>query len=166
MCCKGGWKQYIPGPLSRAGGLTFTSDPCWKKRQMTGLGLILLPSSLLHLKLSTKTTPTLPPPKLVPGEPTENREAQGFFSKLVVELGLEPTVLPTSHLTTGERLRLGCTEKSGRLVNCFTEAGVGPEISPEWNKGAVPDSTHQVKPWGLLAAFEPQPFRTGLQKTP
>lgn len=53
MCCKGGWKQYIPGPLSRAGGLTFTSDPCWKKKQMTGLGLILLPS-LLHLKPSTK----------------------------------------------------------------------------------------------------------------
>lgn len=42
MCCKGGWKQYIPGPLSRAGGLTLTSDPCWKKKQMTRLGFVFL----------------------------------------------------------------------------------------------------------------------------
>lgn len=68
MCCKGGWKQYMPGPVSRAGGLTLTSDPCWKKKQMTGLGLIFLPSSCLCLKPSTKTTLSLPPQKLIPGE--------------------------------------------------------------------------------------------------
>lgn len=79
MCCKGGWKQYIPGPLSRAGGLTLTSDPCWKKKQMTRLGFVFLAFSLLCLNPSTKTTPTCPPPKLVPGEQTETREGQGIF---------------------------------------------------------------------------------------
>lgn len=54
MCCKGGWKQYMPGPGSRAGGLTLTSDPCWEKKQMTELSLIFLPSSGLCLKPSQK----------------------------------------------------------------------------------------------------------------
>lgn len=47
----------------------------------------------------------------------------------MVELGLDMTVLPTSHLTAGERLRRGHPEKWGRLVSGFTEAGLGPAVS-------------------------------------
>lgn len=76
MCCKGGWKQYMPGPLSRAGGLTLTSDPCWKKKQMTGLGLIFLPLFCV-LNLPQKQL-LLCLPKACSWR-TENTEGQGFF---------------------------------------------------------------------------------------
>lgn len=66
------------------------------------------------------------------------------LSKLVVELGLEPAVLPTFHLTAGERLRLGCPEELGRLVNGFTEAGVG-QRSP-WKGTRVQGLTPLTKP--------------------
>ena len=71
---------------------------------MTGLGLVFLPS-LLRLKLPKKQPLFCLPQSLF----LENREQRraGIFprelSKLVVELGLEPTVLPTSHLTAGVR---------------------------------------------------------------
>lgn len=83
----------------------------------------------------------------------------------MVELGLEPAVLPTSHLTAGERPRLGCPEKWGRLVNDFTEAGAG-QRSP-WNGTRLQGLTpHEAEPRACLLVQSPQPFRTGLQRTP
>lgn len=38
----------------------------------------------------------------------------------------------------------GCSERWGRLARSHTEAGVGPEISLEGQRGTVPDPHHQA----------------------
>lgn len=118
---------------------------------MTRLGLIFLLSSPLGLRPYTKATLTLPPPKLIRREQIENRGGQGVSCGASASEWWswgwnQQLLLPTRYLPAA-RLRGWLSREVGeacRLASSHTEAGVGPEISLEGQRGAVPDPHHQA----------------------
>ena len=148
-----------------------TSDPCWKEKKTDDQAGPYFSSFFSSVSRTLhKSNPYFASPRAYSWRTNREQRRAGIFlrelSKLVVELRLELTGLPTPpHLPAGERLRLGCPGTWGRLVIGHTEAGVGPAVSLEWHKAALPDPTHQAWLRTCLLGQSHQPLRVGLQRT-